>query len=124
MGLRGKEETENEITKSKSLADVFYYLKMNIHLVKKQRKLGDAGQETSESEQRMCDLFLTANTCICALQYNRMRSFDFDQGNVVWDYLEDFLRDCFLIGRLAARAVLLRGHPGIKHNGRSQGDVR
>ncbi len=53
-----------------------------------------------------------------------MRSFDFDQGNVVWDYLEDFLRDCFLIGRLAARAVLLRGHPGIKHNGRSQGDVR
>lgn len=31
---------------------------------------------------------------------------------------------CFLIGRLAVRAVLLRGHPGIKHNGRSQGDVR
>lgn len=62
MGLRGKDETENEITKSESLADVFYYLKININLVKKQRKLGDAGQETSESEQRMCDLFLTANT--------------------------------------------------------------
>ncbi len=87
-----KRTGENEITKSESLADVFYYLQININLETKQRKLGDVGQETSESEQSMCDIFLTANTCICALQYNRMRYFTFDQGNVVWDYLGDSSR--------------------------------
>lgn len=50
-----KHTGENEITKSESLADVFYYLQINIHLETKQRKLGDEGRDLSVNNE--CVIF-------------------------------------------------------------------